>query len=502
MDHATWGATGCWLDADLLVETARFIEFLTVGGTLEGRSIAQQLRELSELHQSGALDDHEFARAKRQVLGLEVPSDPEATGPDLRSDNRGTLPPEVGRPPSEGIPQPTMDSTPVLPASGEAPAASATDASGPRPPDEAAAQAATPPPDPVKGSTASATASPASESAPPKRTTGSPRADLPEPFPGPTTPKETSHRIAPGAGDSEVGPPPPPGEVPNSGHPDTPNRTESPPQPEPSEQLSVGGDSGPTPRMSLVSEPSSDGPSDGAAAGGSRQALPGPHQTTGEPSSISGSGSDEVIVCQRCSNRGRTADAYCQWCGFGGWPIAQRHDWFVTVKGQRVGPLDAKAIDSMRAEGRIISESLVWREGLEGWRPAGSTELLTLFYDPDAASRPPSLPPEQVDNRAVWVLAFAPVLGSLASGALEIAFGLGPGTLWWIVIVLNIGLAVTDERRLDAAGWDTSGWSLWVLIVPVYLFMRARRLTQSNGYAWTWVGMFFVSFIIDALFAA
>jgi hypothetical protein len=99
----------------------------------------------------------------------------------------------------------------------------------------------------------------------------------------------------------------------------------------------------------------------------------------------------------------------------------------------------------------------------------------------------------------VWVLAFAPLIGSVMeylfahlmhsnSYAAERAYG--EGNYWFITLLLNVALSLWDARQLKAAGTDTQQFGRWALVVPVYLFQRAKALKQNLAYFIVWVVCF------------
>jgi len=66
--------------------------------------------------------------------------------------------------------------------------------------------------------------------------------------------------------------------------------------------------------------------------------------------------------------------------------------------------------------------------------------------------------------------------------------------LWWVTVALNISLCLLDEKKIKAAGYNTSKFGkLWLFLVPVYLFRRAKYLKQKPTYAWVWVVVFILS---------
>jgi hypothetical protein len=70
--------------------------------------------------------------------------------------------------------------------------------------------------------------------------------------------------------------------------------------------------------------------------------------------------------------------------------------WYYAKDGRQNGPVSLEELIRLRATGTITSQDLVWREGMDGWKPAGEVAEL----DPPPASPPPlaSQPP----SGAAW----------------------------------------------------------------------------------------------------
>ncbi len=70
-------------------------------------------------------------------------------------------------------------------------------------------------------------------------------------------------------------------------------------------------------------------------------------------------------------------------------PLPPQTQFFVAVNGQQSGPFDMSVLQQMVSAGQITRESLVWKQGMAAWSPAGQvSEVSGLF-----AAAPPPLPP-------------------------------------------------------------------------------------------------------------
>jgi membrane protease subunit (stomatin/prohibitin family) len=70
-------------------------------------------------------------------------------------------------------------------------------------------------------------------------------------------------------------------------------------------------------------------------------------------------------------------------------PLPTASQYFAAVGGQQGGPFDMKTLQGMVSSGQLTRETLVWKQGMANWTPAGQVaELQNLF-----GAVPPPLPP-------------------------------------------------------------------------------------------------------------
>jgi hypothetical protein len=102
---------------------------------------------------------------------------------------------------------------------------------------------------------------------------------------------------------------------------------------------------------------------------------------------------------------------------------------------------------------------------------------------------PPENTAAPAGNRIVWLLALSPIVGIFFEMLGIVLIGM-PWLIFpdVIALALCIYLAYVDQRRLKAAGHDTSKMGPpW--LVPVYLFKRARMLEHKLTYFIVWCGL-------------
>ncbi|MEI8376136.1 MAG: GYF domain-containing protein [Planctomycetota bacterium] len=114
------------------------------------------------------------------------------------------------------------------------------------------------------------------------------------------------------------------------------------------------------------------------------------------------------------------------------------------------------------------------------------------YLNHGSPTMPQALTGAAVNNAFVWILAFAPIIGTFLQYFIAGASNSSPKNFWFITLALNIGLSIIDDSILKRAGHDTKKYGGWVFLVPVYLYMRAMALKQSPAYFVTWMICFFI----------
>lgn len=70
-------------------------------------------------------------------------------------------------------------------------------------------------------------------------------------------------------------------------------------------------------------------------------------------------------------------------------PLPPQLQFFIAIDGRQSGPFDLPALQQMVLSGQMTRESLVWRQTLASWEPAGKQPELTVLFE----AVPPPLPP-------------------------------------------------------------------------------------------------------------
>lgn len=195
------------------------------------------------------------------------------------------------------------------------------------------------------------------------------------------------------------------------------------------------------------------------------------------------------MFCINCGKKIETEISFCPHCGYKQHGENVSEDgWYCIIGNERKGPCKVDEIALEIRQGNIVRDSLVWKKGMENWIPAGQSPLSYIFR-----STVPTMPSSVIDNRFVWALATVPIL---VSWIIEELFGV-PELATIVTIILNIVFISLDVKALEKAGKNVESW-LWlgVVLVPLYLFMRASKTNKQYGYAITWCIMFLVDILI------
>lgn len=101
----------------------------------------------------------------------------------------------------------------------------------------------------------------------------------------------------------------------------------------------------------------------------------------------------------------------------------------------------------------------------------------------------------EINNKYAWALATVPTLTSWVIVWLFGIFGLDFAAI--MTIVLNAVFLYLDIKMLENSGRKPEKW-LWlgVVIVPLYLFVRASKTDKKYGYGIAWCVLFLINFIL------
>lgn len=184
------------------------------------------------------------------------------------------------------------------------------------------------------------------------------------------------------------------------------------------------------------------------------------------------------------------------------------NEWYYVANGARRGPTTATTIKDLLNKKEIETDTQVWRQGMPEWKPLRESDLGDLV-----AAEPPAISSKHIGNGYVWTLALLPLVfgvieavvsasnqdATVRSLALGLPYHPSRGLPFQVPLVINGLLGWLDDRRLQQAGYGSRTTRVTaVLLAPVYLFLRAKRLKQRPYYAVAWIISMIVGFFIYA----
>jgi hypothetical protein len=192
--------------------------------------------------------------------------------------------------------------------------------------------------------------------------------------------------------------------------------------------------------------------------------------------------------------------------------------WFYVENGLKKGPVSTSQLHQIAD--RVGPNFEVWTEGYNDWQPYKRAPA-----SGHSSPTPPPLSPQMIDNTWVWLVALTPLIVAIVDAVIvQIRLENLAATGWWNVLEFrDVGGAMTvGRKRLGGLPWQTTFIlsSLFVildlrklrqaghppmktdilwgfLLVPVYLFVRAKRLRQKPNYAVTWIICAAISIFVD-----
>ena len=164
--------------------------------------------------------------------------------------------------------------------------------------------------------------------------------------------------------------------------------------------------------------------------------------------------------------------------------------WYYLIGNERKGPVTDSEIKDLIYRHVIDRGTMVWKEGFNRWVKAEDTELK---YSVDSIV--PATPTNAISDKWLWALSTVPMLCDIflslfipRSASMVITV---------IVIVLNIVFLSLDTKSLRESGYNPESW-LWlgIILVPVYLFVRAAKTTKNVAPGIVWCVIFVLNLFI------
>ena len=165
--------------------------------------------------------------------------------------------------------------------------------------------------------------------------------------------------------------------------------------------------------------------------------------------------------------------------------------WHYTAKSTSFGPVSAEDIRALYAAGKINDNTLLWNG-------SDRTEWTRYIEVPEfrGGSAPP-IPASAVSDIWIWILVAVPIVGTIAEAWLANSYGFTLKPMETIILysIVNCTLAYFDSEIVKKSGRSTNFG--WAILVPIYLYMRSKRVGKPQHsllvYVFTFVATIFLA---------
>jgi len=191
------------------------------------------------------------------------------------------------------------------------------------------------------------------------------------------------------------------------------------------------------------------------------------------------------------------------------------HSWYYVVDGARVGPVEESEITRLIDAGTVTAQTLVWREGLDGW--VAASEHFAMSSAMSTPGAPPPMPtpaaPQAAIPRSHPGMQQALYEGAPARGfgeAINVCLnkyvdfkGRASRSEFWYFILFTFILGIATSL-LDVMLFPNNAMSPLNSLVSLAVFLPGlavamRRLHDTNRSGW-WIGGFYLGLIAYVVF--
>ena len=169
--------------------------------------------------------------------------------------------------------------------------------------------------------------------------------------------------------------------------------------------------------------------------------------------------------------------------------------WHYNLNGATLGPVSREDILALYGKGTVNEATLVWDSAEGGeWRKYGDVQSFR------SNTVPPPLPAAAVSDKWIWAMVSIPVVGAILELVISESFGLDTGGVGFIIcyVAMYGVFASQDADVIKASGRKGEVGTIWgwVLFVPAYFFVRAKRLGKNQITLGAWIVSFVMGIFI------
>lgn len=143
--------------------------------------------------------------------------------------------------------------------------------------------------------------------------------------------------------------------------------------------------------------------------------------------------------------------------------------WYYAAAGQQIGPVEEAKLQELFSAGTLTADSLVWRQGMDGWKPYGNVFLGA---------------PSLVRYGGFWIRFVARLIDGLITG---VAAGIVQGPMFLMMGGMGAMMADPDFARTPAFpaamfGTFTMIWMIGLAVAAAYeiYFVASRGATPGK----------------------
>lgn len=193
--------------------------------------------------------------------------------------------------------------------------------------------------------------------------------------------------------------------------------------------------------------------------------------------------------------------------------------WWAASGDKRIGPLTSEELQRLLVTGALAGDTIVWTPSFgDDWKPLSEVRFSRLHDEPpplpfgtvrrthrhraeegasiNGQASPPSV---AADDRYAWAIVAVPVAASVFDYILAVS-GMALDTRQMLIagLIPYPFLVLFDDYQQHKAHNDDRLLPIqfWWILIPVYLFMRARALGQPLTLLWAWLMSLFASLVL------
>ena len=164
----------------------------------------------------------------------------------------------------------------------------------------------------------------------------------------------------------------------------------------------------------------------------------------------------------------------------------------VTQNGKQLGPFTLNEVNAALAGGELSPDDLAWHEGAPGWIMLGAVDGVVTPRSTRSMPLPPPVRSVLVADELEDVQISSQAFGYAYS--VIVAVGIIADLPALVYLLAYAGIYAWEKKQLSDPSLLPSSW--WLLLVPAYIYKRAKAFRQPMGSFWTFNALLVLSIFI------